>query len=176
MIRCDQWLQVLPMKNSAPHLGRSISLPPETIPCCMQSRKNCGSHVLREFRRKMPAHFFHDGFGLVAACLDNQLHCFRREPAFTGCLQPVPAADHLPPVMTLFAMHRHCHAHLLPIDLPGGDKRMMLTDSERALIISMKQGEPNWDLLGLPHIENLPAIRWKLQNIQKMDKKSILRR
>jgi predicted nucleotidyltransferase component of viral defense system len=47
----------------------------------------------------------------------------------------------------------------------------MLTDDERAFIISMKQGEPNWSLLGLSHIENLPAIRWKLQNIQKMDRK-----
>lgn len=47
----------------------------------------------------------------------------------------------------------------------------MLTDDERAFIISMKQGEPNWDLFDLPHIENLPAIRWKLQNIQKMDRR-----
>ncbi len=47
----------------------------------------------------------------------------------------------------------------------------MLTADERSFILSIKQGEPNWDLLGMPHLETLPAIRWKLQNIQKMDRK-----
>ena len=47
----------------------------------------------------------------------------------------------------------------------------LLTDDERSFIISVKQGEPKWDLLGLQHVENMPAIRWKLQNIQRMDRK-----
>jgi hypothetical protein len=34
----------------------------------------------------------------------------------------------------------------------------------------MKQGEPQWGLLGLPGIERLPALQWKLENIRKMDK------
>lgn len=47
----------------------------------------------------------------------------------------------------------------------------MMTDDDRAFIISAKEGEPKWDLLGLPHADTLPAIRWKLQNIQRMDRK-----
>ena len=34
----------------------------------------------------------------------------------------------------------------------------------------MKTGEPEWGLLGLPGIERLPALQWKLENIRKMDK------
>jgi hypothetical protein len=34
----------------------------------------------------------------------------------------------------------------------------------------MKQGAPRWDLLGIPGIDNLPALQWKLMNIGKMDK------
>jgi len=45
-----------------------------------------------------------------------------------------------------------------------------LTENERLFLLSIKQGEPAWDLIDLPHIQQLPAIQWKLQNIQKMDK------
>ena len=45
-----------------------------------------------------------------------------------------------------------------------------LTDAERNFLVSMKQGEPKWDLLGLPGIERLPALQWKLENIRKMEK------
>jgi predicted nucleotidyltransferase component of viral defense system len=45
-----------------------------------------------------------------------------------------------------------------------------LTDAERYFLVSMKQGEPKWDLLGLPGIERLPALQWKLENIRKMEK------
>jgi predicted nucleotidyltransferase component of viral defense system len=43
-----------------------------------------------------------------------------------------------------------------------------LTTDERRFMVSMKHGEPNWDLLSLPGVENLPAVRWKLLNIRKM--------
>jgi len=33
----------------------------------------------------------------------------------------------------------------------------------------MKQGEPDWDGLGIPHLRDLPALQWKLQNIRRMD-------
>ncbi len=44
-----------------------------------------------------------------------------------------------------------------------------LTTKERAFIISVKEGHPRWDLLPLEGIENLPAVKWKLLNIGKMD-------
>ena len=43
-----------------------------------------------------------------------------------------------------------------------------LTDEEKIFIVSVKEGKPRWDLIGLAGIERLPAIRWKLINIEKM--------
>ena len=37
------------------------------------------------------------------------------------------------------------------------------------MLISIKRGEPNWELLGLPGIEGLPAVRWRLENVAKLD-------
>ncbi len=53
-------------------------------------------------------------------------------------------------------------------DLPGAIVRGLDGD-ERAFLLSMKRGAPEWDCLGIPHIEGLPALQWKLQNIRRMD-------
>ncbi|MCK9304098.1 MAG: nucleotidyl transferase AbiEii/AbiGii toxin family protein [Bacteroidales bacterium] len=50
--------------------------------------------------------------------------------------------------------------HLLPHSLDS---------SERRFLISMKEGEPEWDLLGIADIARMPALQWKLLNIRKMD-------
>ncbi len=47
--------------------------------------------------------------------------------------------------------------------------REELTPDERRFIVSMKQGQPVWDLLELEGIKDLPAVKWKLLNISKMD-------
>ena len=44
-----------------------------------------------------------------------------------------------------------------------------LTKEEKEFLLSVKDGSPNWDLLGLKNIEKLPAVQWKLLNIRKMD-------
>jgi predicted nucleotidyltransferase component of viral defense system len=46
--------------------------------------------------------------------------------------------------------------------------RLGLTSPERQFLLSLKEGKPEWNLLGLVGIEKLPAIQWKLANIQKM--------
>lgn len=28
--------------------------------------------------------------------------------------------------------------------------------------------EPEWSLLGVPHLEHLPGLRWKLQNLERL--------
>jgi len=38
----------------------------------------------------------------------------------------------------------------------------------RRFLISVKRGEPDWTLLGLPNVRNLPAVRWKLENLAKL--------
>lgn len=43
-----------------------------------------------------------------------------------------------------------------------------LTIREKQFIISVKEGQPQWDLIGIKGIENLPAVKWKLLNIGRM--------
>lgn len=43
-----------------------------------------------------------------------------------------------------------------------------LDADERAFLVSLASGEPVWDRLGLPHLSELPAIQWKLQNLAKL--------
>ncbi len=49
--------------------------------------------------------------------------------------------------------------------------RKNLTDSEKTFLVSLQSGEPDWDVMGINGIENLPAIRWKLANIKKIGTK-----
>lgn len=44
-----------------------------------------------------------------------------------------------------------------------------LTLSEKKFLVSVKEGRPEWTLLGLDGIERMPAVQWKLRNIGKMD-------
>jgi len=44
-----------------------------------------------------------------------------------------------------------------------------LTDDEKEFLISLKDGRPKWKAIGIEGIEKLPAIQWKLMNIQKME-------
>ncbi len=45
-----------------------------------------------------------------------------------------------------------------------------LTDEEKRFLLSFKSLAPEWSLLGLPNIKALPAVRWKMLNLGKMDK------
>jgi predicted nucleotidyltransferase component of viral defense system len=44
-----------------------------------------------------------------------------------------------------------------------------VTPEEKHFLVSVKEGAPKWDLLGLEGVENLPAVKWKLLNIKKME-------
>lgn len=43
-----------------------------------------------------------------------------------------------------------------------------LTPQERVFLLSFKNRTPDWPLLGLSGIDQLPAVRWKLQNLAHM--------
>ncbi len=45
-----------------------------------------------------------------------------------------------------------------------------LTQEERKFLLTIKQANPEWNLLNIAGIENLPALKWKLINIKNMDK------
>ena len=48
----------------------------------------------------------------------------------------------------------------------------MLTDDQKAFLISLKNGDPQWDILDVKNVEKLPAIQWKLRNIQALRTKN----
>jgi predicted nucleotidyltransferase component of viral defense system len=43
-----------------------------------------------------------------------------------------------------------------------------LSSDQRKYLLSLQAGSPKWSLLGVKEVENLPAIKWKLENIKKM--------
>ncbi len=43
-----------------------------------------------------------------------------------------------------------------------------LTVEEKQFIVSVKEGMPRWELIGVEGVENLPAVKWKLLNIARM--------
>ena len=45
-----------------------------------------------------------------------------------------------------------------------------LDAAEREFLLSLARNDPNWDLLGIEHLEQLPGIRWKLENLGRLAK------
>ena len=46
-----------------------------------------------------------------------------------------------------------------------------LSSNEREFILSVKQGKPNYTLMPFDNLAELPALKWKILNVRKMDKK-----
>ena len=47
-------------------------------------------------------------------------------------------------------------------DLPA-----RLTADQRAFLIGLARAEPDWSLVACPHASDLPAIRWRLRNLEQ---------
>ena len=47
-----------------------------------------------------------------------------------------------------------------------------LTANHRAFMLGLVAGEPDWNLMRCGHLRELPAIRWKLQNLAKLRRTS----
>ena len=47
-----------------------------------------------------------------------------------------------------------------------------LDADERKFLISFVRNQPEWNLLGTTHFPDLPGIRWKLSNLEKLAKRS----
>lgn len=43
-----------------------------------------------------------------------------------------------------------------------------LTIDDRKLLVSFKEGMPEWSLYPLDGLENMPSVQWKLQNVRKL--------
>lgn len=46
-----------------------------------------------------------------------------------------------------------------------------LTANHRQFLLSLVRAEPNWNLMPFPHLQELPGIRWKLMNLEKLQSK-----
>jgi len=49
--------------------------------------------------------------------------------------------------------------------------KQQFTFNEKQFLLSIAEGKPLWRLMPFAHLERLPALQWKLINIQKMDAK-----
>ena len=47
-----------------------------------------------------------------------------------------------------------------------------LTLEQKGFLLSLVQGRPDWGKLPFPHLSELPALKWKLQNLQKLKAKN----
>lgn len=43
-----------------------------------------------------------------------------------------------------------------------------MPDEHRRFLVSFKRGEPDWELLGIPEAQHLPAVMWKQRNLGKL--------
>jgi hypothetical protein len=46
--------------------------------------------------------------------------------------------------------------------------RAMFTDADKEFLLSVKRGNANWKSFAYPAAEQLPAVQWRLQNIERM--------
>jgi hypothetical protein len=77
------------------------------------------------------------------------------ERGFRGMTaQEVPLAD-------LLAARNALVAHVI-----GG-----MPEPHRRFLVSFERGEPDWDLLGVPGAADLPAVRYRQLNLDKISKK-----
>jgi predicted nucleotidyltransferase component of viral defense system len=51
-----------------------------------------------------------------------------------------------------------------------GEIHAAFQDDDRALLLSAKSGQPDWNLFPIAGLENMPAVQWKLANIQRLKK------
>ena len=49
----------------------------------------------------------------------------------------------------------------------------LLDNRDREFLIKFKEGIPDWTYFSVPHIKELPAVKWKIMNLNKVkrDKK-----
>jgi len=48
-----------------------------------------------------------------------------------------------------------------------------LDEEERRFLLSLVAGTPEWELLGIDNVEQLPGVRWKLQNLAQLRKSNL---
>ena len=47
------------------------------------------------------------------------------------------------------------------------DVRSLLTDRQKRFLVGLARAVPDWSLLACPHAKDLPALRWKVENLER---------
>ena len=47
-----------------------------------------------------------------------------------------------------------------------------LDEGERRFLVSLVSNAPDWSLIGIPHLKDMPAIRWKLTNLERLKREN----
>jgi predicted nucleotidyltransferase component of viral defense system len=50
-----------------------------------------------------------------------------------------------------------------------------LDEAERRFLVSLVSNVPDWSLLGIPHLQDMSAIRWKLANLERLQRENKLK-
>lgn len=50
------------------------------------------------------------------------------------------------------------------------DLATMMTEDQKQFLLSLASAEPEWTRMSIPHLSELPALRWKLQNLMALKK------
>ena len=56
------------------------------------------------------------------------------------------------------------------VELPA-----LLTEKQRQFLIGLASGQPDWALVSCPHLHEMPAIRWKVENLSRLSKSNPLK-
>ena len=43
-----------------------------------------------------------------------------------------------------------------------------LTKADKQFLVDFKEGKPDWSFFSIDHIQDLPAVKWKIYNLSKM--------
>jgi predicted nucleotidyltransferase component of viral defense system len=57
----------------------------------------------------------------------------------------------------------------------AGEIRSRLDDGMKRFLLSVQRAKPEWDLLGVMGAEKLPAVRWRMHNLNKMKPEAMKR-
>ena len=139
--------------------------------------------------------------GKLVAALDRQhprdlfdVHCLFESGGLTGemveCFVGYLAGHNRPVHEVLFSRDQDLAATFenefqgmarTPVDLDSlvaarhrlrRELGALLTEKHREFLMGLVQGEPKWELMQCGHLAELPAIRWKLQNLAKLKRSS----
>lgn len=45
----------------------------------------------------------------------------------------------------------------------------MIDERDKNFLVDFKEGHPDWSYFSVPHIKNLPAVKWKMHNLDQVD-------